>query len=383
MNTKTKTHTQKNNASSRARAPKAPRPVASAPVQLGGYAWPELRSLVGTTLRAGISTLVRGHPGVGKSTLARALADEFGLPLIDIRLAQREPADLSGVWFPDPEARTLIAYPPAWAKEARDRPSFIFLDEINAAVTKLHQAAAYQLVLERRVGDVCLHPETVVMAAGNLEDDAAIVTPLSSALCNRFAHFTLRVDARTWLEWGEQVGLEPAVLAYVARFGEEVLYAHDGESVAFPSPRSWELASRVFARGEERERRRLVAACVGAPAAERFFGWLQLYRRVDPERAIREGEAFDFTTGPQADPSFVYAVTCSVGAWLRDEPALTDRELDHVVRFFSSPGFDAEYAILCLRQLRRNDALFTRLRALPEFRQLAASLVQLSVGVAA
>ena len=58
------------------------------PLPPEGYSWPELYRLVGTTLRTGLSVLLRGHPGVGKSTLAQALATDFGLPLIDIRHTQ-------------------------------------------------------------------------------------------------------------------------------------------------------------------------------------------------------------------------------------------------------------------------------------------------------
>ncbi len=342
-----------------------------------GYAWSELHRLVGTTLRAGISVLLRGHPGVGKSTLAATLAAEMGLPLIDIRLAQRDPADLCGVWFPDKERRVLEAYPPDWARQAAAAPAFVFLDEINAAVTKLHQAAAYQIVLEKRVGAVQFHPGTVVMAAGNLEDDNAIVTALSSALCNRFAHFTMRVDAQGWLDWAAGSEVDEAILAYIARHREEVLYAQDQDAMAFPSPRSWEMASRVYRAAEPADRKRLVAACVGVTAAEQLFNWLTIYHKVDAEKIIRKGQAMDFSSGKQADPSFVYAATFAVAAWLRGKPTLADAELPNIVQFLRSPGLDPEYAFLFLRQVRRNEALLARLRGVPSFRDLAGELVAL------
>ena len=351
------------------------------PARTEGYSWPELYPLVTTCLRSGISVLLRGHPGVGKSALAASLADDFGLPLVDIRLAQRDPADLCGVWFPDRETKQLSVYPPSWAVEASKRPCLLFLDEINAAVTKLHQAAAYQIVLERRVGELRLHPETVVLAAGNLEEDEAIVTPLSSALSNRFAHFIMRVDADAWLSWAREVGLEASICAYVERHGAEVLYAPAGGEPAFPTPRSWEMASRLLLASDEGAHRRLVAACIGLSASERFFAWRRIYEHVKVERLLQQGQKMDFRTGKSAEPSFAYAVTYAVGAWLAGGGELTDAQLPNVTKFLRSPGLDIEYGFLCLRQLRRNSDLFLRLRVLPEFRAFAAEVVALQPSI--
>jgi MoxR-like ATPase len=346
-----------------------------------GYSWPELYRLVGTTLRAGLSVLLRGHPGVGKSTLAQALASDLGLPLIDIRLAQRDPSDLAGVWFPDKEQQMLVAYPPAWAKMAAEQPCLVFLDEINAAVTKLHQAAAYQIVLEKRVGEVRFHPDTVVLAAGNLEEDNAIVTTLSSALCNRFAHFIMRIDERAWVEWGTQAGIESSILAYVRHHGSEALYDQSHPDLAFPSPRSWEMASRVLMAGDPLDARRLVTACVGGRAAEAFFAWRSVFAKVDVERIVLKGEMPDFTNARHADPSFVHATTFAVAGYLRAARALPASAVANAVRFLESPGLDPEYILLLLRHARPNDVLFGQLRANAAFRLLAARLVDIRASV--
>jgi MoxR-like ATPase len=342
-----------------------------------GYSWPELHRLVSTCLHAGLSVLLRGHPGVGKSALAARLADDLGLPLIDIRLAQRDPADLCGVWFPDRDAAVLSVYPPRWAIAAAERPALIFLDEINAAVTKLHQAAAYQLVLERRVGELQLHPDTLILAAGNLQDDEAIVTPLSSALNNRFVHFVLRADAPAWVSWARDAGLHPAVVAYIERHGVDALYAPAEGEPAFPTPRAWEMLSRALTDADARDHRRLAAACVGVRAGERFYTWQRVFESVRVDRLIGRGETVDFQTGRGADPSFAYAVMHAVGAFLADARSLSASEAANVVRFLRSPGLDAEYAFLCLRLVRRNTDVFAQLRSLPSFRDLARDLVGL------
>jgi hypothetical protein len=341
-----------------------------------GHSYDELLGLAETTLRAGLSVLVRGHPGVGKSTLAGELAESLDLPLIDIRLAQRDPADLGGIYFPDRERGVLDLFPPAWVRAACDAPALVFLDEINAAVTRLHQAAAYQIVLERRVGPFAFHPETRILAAGNLEEDQAIVSPLSSALCNRFVHFTLRVDADAWLGWASRAGLHETVLAYIARHGAEALYARDGD-LAFPSPRSWAMAARLLAAAPTGRGHRLVAGCVGERAAQRLSAFERIFGRVPVARIVREGRKMDFRRGRNAEPSFVYAAVFAVAAWLCSEEPPTDDQLPHVVRFASSPGLDPEYVFLFLRQLKGADGLLTRLQQLPSFREIAADMVDL------
>ena len=344
---------------------------------LEGYAYPELLPLVEATLGAGISVMLRGHPGVGKSSLAAEVTRRMALPIVDIRLAQRDPAELAGVYFPDRELKVLSLFPPEWVQQACQEPVLVFLDEINAAVTRLHQAAAYQIVLERRVGPFAFHPGTRVLAAGNLEEDNAIVSSLSSALCNRFAHYTLRVDARAWLRWGARVGLSEAVLAYVGNAGEEALYDNNGDH-AFPTPRSWEMASRMYVATPPELQRQAVAACVGPGAAERLFSFTRILGRIKPERIIHKGQAMDFTRGKKAEPSFVYAAVFAVAGWLNQHASeLGADELANIVAFLRSPGLHPELVFLCLRQLRPTSGLRQQLGGVPGYRELAGELVSL------
>ncbi len=342
-----------------------------------GYTWTELYPLVLATLSARLSVLLRGHPGVGKSTMAARMAEALELPLVDIRLAQCDPTDLCGVWFPDRDAQQLVSYPPRWAVEASERPVFLFLDEINAGVSRPLQAAAYQIVLERRVGQVRLHPNTVILAAGNLEEDDAIVTRLSSALSNRFVHFTLRPDAETWLDWARGAQVEASVVAYIEKLGVAALYAPMGDEMAFPTPRSWAMASTLLKTLPDDAHRRAVAACIGVRAAEQFFEWRRLFQQVDIEGIVRRGKPIDFTKSGLSDPSFICAVTNAVAEVATNGEPLHPREVPNLVRFVTSPGMDPEYAILFLRRLRRHDGLMKRLREFPEFRALATRLVNL------
>lgn len=338
------------------------------------YTYEQLFPMVKATLEAGISVLILGAPGIGKSTLAAALAKHMDKPLIDIRLAQKDPAELGGVYFPNRDTKTLELLPPAWVKKACAEPCLVFLDEINAAVTRLHQAAAYQIVLEKRIGDYAFHPGTTVLAAGNREDDQSIVTPLSAALCNRFAHFEMRPEADSWLGWAADHGIHEHIMAFIRTYGEKVLFEASSEH-AFPTPRSWEMASRVMNRVHPDDCRRIVAACVGMPMADRFCKYLDLYRRVNAEKIIAGQETIDF--GRNAEPSFLYAAVFAVAGFLA-HAEIPDQHLANIVHFLRSPGLGAEYQILLLRQLRsRAPALLDRLKTVAAFRELAAQIINL------
>jgi len=344
------------------------------PADDGGLNWNDCKDLVRAMLEAGVSVLVRGHPGVGKSAIASRLALEMDIGLVDIRLAQRDPADIAGVYFPDEGRTQLNLLAPDWVVRAVNEPTLVFLDEINAAVTKLHQAAAYQIVLERRVGPFRFHPRTVVLAAGNLEEDNAIVTPLSSALSNRFAHFRLRVDTKSWVEWGTDNGIDGRILGFISARGSEMLYDNNGDD-AFPSPRTWEMASKVIGQVHSEQIRRVLTACVGAAAAAEFDSWLAIYGRVDPSAIVRRGQKVDFSKGDGLEPSFRYAAIFSVSSWVAEQSDLSPKETENLVQFLSSRGLDPEYQFLCLRRLWHLPWLSPRLRATPVFRKLAGGMV--------
>jgi len=347
-----------------------------------GYSYEELQPLCAAALAAGLSVLLRGHPGVGKSALAREMADRMALPMHDLRLAQREPAELCGVYFPDRDRQVLQLLPPDWVHAVCQRPGLVFLDEINAAVTRLHQAAAYQIVLERRVGPFAFHPQTVVMAAGNLDEDQAIVSPLSSALNNRFVHFRMRVDPEAWLRWGETEGIHPAILAYVASQGPNgarVLYEPTGDD-AFATPRSWAMASKLLhGAADDKVGKRLVAACVGAAAAEKLYAYLRIWGRIHPEAIVVKGKPVSLQTHGY-EPSFAYAATYAVADWLVRQDSVPDAWLPNIVKFLQTPGLEAELQWLCLRRLK-DSGLVERLKVLPEFRTLAGNLVQVRTAV--
>lgn len=344
-----------------------------------GYSYRQLATLVQFALQADAAVLVRGHPGVGKSALAHEVAARLGLPVLDLRLAQKDPAELAGIYAPNADRTALQLLPPDWALELSQRPMLLFLDEINAAVTKLHQAAAYQMVLERRVGPLRFHPETRVLAAGNLDDDRALAMPLSSALNNRFVHFRLKVDPTDWLVWAEREGLHQGIRSYIRSFGgraSTILYKYTGED-AFATPRSWAAAARLLAVAPAGAAAQLLSACVGPTAAEQYQAWQRVASKADP-RALLEGARLpDFKTGELAEPSLKLAMLYAVAELLAKEPSLPPQWLERTSALLQAPGIDADLIVLMMRKLP--DEVRRQLEQLPSFAPVVERLVEVRI----
>ncbi|WP_316899557.1 MoxR family ATPase [Pseudodesulfovibrio indicus] len=243
-----------------------------------------------------------GAPGVGKSQVVAQAAEELGRELIDIRAVLLDPVDLRGL--PSVDGPVARWNPPAFLP--REGTGVLFLDELNAA-PPLVQAACYQLVLDRRVGEYELPEGWSVVAAGNRETDRAVTHRMPSALANRFVHLDFSVDVNDWLAWAEQAGLGREILDFI-RFRPNLLHAFDPRQneKAFPSPRSWEFAARILAAKPDPEvELGLLKGTVGPGAAVEFAGFLRMFRQLpDPDAVIRK----PLTAVIPEEPATLYAL---------------------------------------------------------------------------
>lgn len=203
------------------------------------------------TFRAGNVPMVKGSPGIGKSSIFRQTAKRLGLKLIDHRLSTSAPEDLSGLpeFYTDDNGVRRARFAPfdMFPVEGQAIPGgflgwLLFLDEMNSA-PKSVQAAAYKLVLDRFVGQVPLHGNCLVGTAGNLSTDRAIVNAMSTAMQSRLCHFTL---VHSHPDWMEDVALvnnyDARIIAYLGRYpGKLFDFRSDHNNDTFCCPRTWEF----------------------------------------------------------------------------------------------------------------------------------------------
>jgi hypothetical protein len=328
-----------------------------------------------------ISLLIFGHPGIGKSSLAADLAAHFALPLIDIRLSHRDPSELAGIQMPDRDGRLIVVYPPDWLHRICESPHVLFLDEISAGVTKLHQAVAYQILNDRCLGPYRFHPDTLVLGASNLPEDNAIVSPLSDALIDRVARAILEVNVDEWLHWAvkQTPPISPDIRAWIAFKGQSALYRR--YDMAMTTPRSWARASLLEQPlpGEsplkDTERRKLIAMCVGVPMATEYSQFLTVYRSIDLDGFLKQGTLPALT---EHDPSMTYAFIFALVDRLASNkklPVPTSTLFRRLASLFAMPTLGDEYLVLFLKQLMPlKPSLVTDMLTSQELRPLCAAL---------
>jgi len=187
-----------------------------------------------------------GPPGVGKSQMVALVAQQHGMPVIDIRLSQMEPSDLRGIPF-RVEDRVEWAVPSMLPDaERHGSQGILFLDEITSVPPSV-SAAAYQLILDRRLGAYTVPDGWAIFAAGNRQGDRGVTYTMPAPLANRFSHFEVDINLDDWVAWAYANGMDERLIAFL-RFRPELLFEFDPahNPVAFPSPRSWEFAHRAL-----------------------------------------------------------------------------------------------------------------------------------------
>lgn len=245
---------------------------------------------------------VQSAPGLGKSAIAAEIAEEFNLKLVDIRLSQCTPEDLMGLPMrvDDGTGAPKASFVPFNMFPCEDTPLpegkdgwLIFLDEFNSAPRGV-LSAAYKVVYDGMVGMQKLHTNTLIMLAGNRDEDNAITTNIGTALQSRVVHYTMRPELKDFTNHAYKAGFDNRVMGFL-EFQPNLLHDFDPDhhDHTFPCPRTWEFVSR-YIKGKSFDDINVagLAGIISDGAAVSFYAFLKEYNKLptfsqifnDPEK---------------------------------------------------------------------------------------------------
>ena len=300
-----------------------------------------------------------GPPGVGKSDGVMQIAENIRkntgkkVHVTDIRLLLFSPIDLRGVPVADSNKEfTKWLKPQIFNLDASEEVvNILFLDELSAAPQSI-QATAYQITLNRAVGEHKIPDNTIIMAAGNRTTDRSVAYRMPNALANRMMHFDVAVDFDSWRTWAVNNGIHPFVLGYLS-FDNSKLCCEKVEldEVAFTSPRSWMFVSNILNTLSEGEDAKnyytLISACIGSGTALEFLKWCKILKEVPKVEEIFDGTSFVYPSSHDVLHALVCSMTTHAISKEKNGGGISLTELENMCLY--AKQFPADYAA-CLYQ---------------------------------
>lgn len=376
----------------------------------------DVRTLLTRCMKVGRPAMIWGPPGIGKSDLIAEIGRETNRPVIDMRLLLLEPTDIKGIPYFDPETTTMKWAQPAdlpqtiterdlrLAKDAvtaaeaskdenaifeattkydtlvqleKFSHAILFLDEINAAPPSV-QAAAYQLILNRRVGEYHLPKGVSMVCAGNRDSDKGVTYRMPSPLANRLVHIEMGVNFEDWQKWAIGTRVHADVVGFLSHHKQK-LFNFDPKSPdkAFATPRSWFFVSQLIDDDmAESMNTALVAGTVGDGLATEFTQHRKVAARMPKSEDVLMGKEKTLTV---KDLSAMYSLTISLCYTLQEWVAKAKAKEDNfgmnewhecVDNFFTfmMDNFQTEMIVLGAKTALRDYALPINHRQLKSFK---------------
>ncbi len=322
------------------------------------------------------SVMLWGPPGVGKSQAIRQIAKNIKKStgketrITDVRLLLFNPIDLRGI--PTANADKTLAI---WLKPqifqmdpGEDIVNILFLDEISAAPQSV-QAAAYQITLDRVVGEHRLPDNCIIIAAGNRVTDKSVSFKMPKALANRLLHIEVEGSFESWQNWAVRAGVNAKVMGFLS-FRTDKLFGFDpkNDDLAFATPRSWEMVSNLLNNvcDDVNVMYPLIAGLIGTGLALEFRSWCGLHFKLPKTEDIFMGKHCEI---PRATDE-LYAVISSMISYAKDHK-------DDIVQIGNSlsyaSGFPADFISLLIDNYENiEDGYIDLLKQIPEYYELSS-----------
>lgn len=336
---------------------------------------------IATAFRANEPVMMWGSPGIGKSDVARQAARAYAggdcmreynvgtcadpdKLVKDVRLLLYDQVDIKGLYDlsrTNGEGKTFMTKP-AIMPDHGDGTVVILLDELPAAAPSV-QAAAYQLVLDRKIGDYKLPEYVRIIAAGNRKSDKSVSHDMPAALRDRFLHLEMRTNVDAWVSWALAHDIRMEVIAFI-KLAPEYLNAFDPTQLVSPTPRGWSAVSRLLDAGMSRDvERQMICGRIGHAAGSMFLTTLSVIRQMPSPDAV----LLNPDTAPvPKEPSARYAIGQALAR--KATPQNFQRIRTYLERFTDPSGIQRkDLTVLVVKTALRCNAEVQESRAFAEF----------------
>ena len=313
--------------------------------------------------------LLQGEPGIGKSSLLKTLS--ASLPNHEVSYIDVPNMDLGDIAMPvvDRETKTTAYYPNARFKIHTGKPVITMLDEFTKGAEPIKNMLHPMLeVANPRLGDLSIHPESIVFLTGNLSSDN-VGDSLKAHSRNRIIPLNIRKpSAEEWIEWALNNDIEPVVIAWARQFphafasytdesqkDNPYIYNPRKVQTAFVSGRSLERVSNIVRVKAQIDTDTLIAGMTGA-VGESASRDMQAYIDFSDQLPTWENVTQNPLTAKVPDSAGASAIVI-FGAILKVTKETMTPFMKYLERF--NPEWQACFAINIAKNLTKQNIAFS------------------------
>lgn len=286
-----------------------------------------------------------GPPGIGKSSIVAQIAKEKGINFIDLRLSLLDPTDLRGIPFFNPKENTALWAPASFLPDSDDTQGILFLDELNTAAPMV-QASAYQLILDRKIGEYTLPDGWSIVAAGNRESDRGVVFRMAAPLANRFVHLEMEANIEDWRNWAINTNIDSSIVAFISHRPDALFsFNTKDENRSFATPRTWAYVNEIISSTPDEDLiMPMVSGAIGEELAAAYLGFRCVASEIPDLDSILDGSCSDVPSDASALHILCAALT------MRINENTSTKKLNNLVKYsLELPG---EFAVMIVQDLR-------------------------------
>jgi MoxR-like ATPase len=195
--------------------------------------------------------------------------------------------------------------------------AILALEEFNSAPPSV-MVAAYQLILDRRIGDYVVPNEVMILAMGNRDIDRGVTYQISKPVANRFIHVEMEFNWDDWFRWASTHAIAAEVIGFLTSFPNKTNdFRPDSVELSFATPRTWEFVSRQITAVRPPEPvvlRALICGAIGDVLGNEFLQHRKFMEDMPNIRRILDGSLRTFSpVNKQFETQIAYSV--SVQLW--------------------------------------------------------------------